>query len=52
MANSKDGQIHKDKYLDTCTEILTQKMLMYNMIYFSFYYEFCLLILKKKYMYI
>ena len=29
MANSKDGQGHKDKYLDT--KILSQEMLMCNM---------------------
>ena len=28
MANSKDGQGHKDKYLDTSSKILSQKMLM------------------------
>ena len=28
MANSKDGQGHKDKYLDTSTEILSQVMFM------------------------
>ena len=31
MANFKDGQGHKDKYLDTCTKILSQEMLMCNM---------------------
>ena len=31
MANSKDGQGHKDKYLDTSRKILSQEMLMYNM---------------------
>ena len=31
MANSKDGQGHKDKYLDTSKEILSQEMLMCNM---------------------
>ena len=31
MANSKDGQGHKDKYVDTCREILSQEMLMCNM---------------------
>ena len=28
MANSKDGQSHKDKYLDTSRKILSQEMLM------------------------
>ena len=31
MANSKDGQGHKDTYLDTNGKILCQEMLMYNM---------------------
>ena len=28
MANSKDGQGHKDKYLDTSRKILSREMLM------------------------
>ena len=31
MANSKDGQGHKDKYLDTSRKILSQEMLMFTM---------------------
>ena len=31
MANSKDGQGHKDRYLDTSSKILSQEMLMCNM---------------------
>ena len=31
MANSKDGQGHKDRYLDTSRKILSQEMLMCNM---------------------
>ena len=31
MANSKDGQGHKDKYLDTSRKILSQEMLICNM---------------------
>ena len=31
MTNSKDGQGHKDKYLDTSRKILSQEMLMCNM---------------------
>ena len=31
MANSKDGQGHKDKYLDPSRKILSQEMLMCNM---------------------
>ena len=31
MANSKDGQGHKDKYLDTSRKIVSQEMLMCNM---------------------
>ena len=31
MANSKDGQGHKDKYIDTSRKILLQEMLMCNM---------------------
>ena len=31
MANSKDGQGHKNKYLDTGRKILSQEMLMCNM---------------------
>ena len=30
MANSKDGQGHKDKYPDTSRKILLQEMLMCN----------------------
>ena len=30
MANSKDGQVHKDKYLNTSTKILSQEMLICN----------------------
>ena len=30
MANSKDGQGHKDKYPDTSRKILWQEMLMCN----------------------
>ena len=30
MANSKYGQCHKDKYLDTSTKVLSQEMLMFN----------------------
>ena len=31
MADSKYGQVHNDKYLDTSTNILSQKMLMCNL---------------------
>ena len=31
MTNSKDGQVHKDKYLDTSTKILSQEMIICNM---------------------
>ena len=31
MANSKDGQGHKDRYLDTSGKILSQEMLRCNM---------------------
>ena len=31
MANSKDGQGHKDKFVDTSKKILLQEMLMCNM---------------------
>ena len=31
MANSKDGQGHMDKYLDTSRKILSQELLIYNM---------------------
>ena len=30
MANSKDGQGHKDKYLHTSRKVLSQEMLMWN----------------------
>ena len=30
MANSRDGQIHKDKYFDTSRKILSQEMTMFN----------------------
>ena len=35
MANSKEGQDHKDKYFDTSRKILSQEMTMYNMEAFS-----------------
>ena len=31
MANSNEGQDHKDKYFDTSRKILSQEMTMYNM---------------------
>ena len=31
MANSKEGQDHKDKFFDTSRKILSQEMTMYNM---------------------
>ena len=31
MANSKEGQDHKDKYFDTSRKILSQEMTMCNM---------------------
>ena len=31
MANTNEGQDHKDKYFDTSRKILSQKMTMYNM---------------------
>ena len=31
MANSKDGQGHKDKDMDTSGKIFLREMLMYNM---------------------
>ena len=30
MANSNEGQDHKDKYFDTSRRILSQEMIMYN----------------------
>ena len=36
MANSKDVQGHKDKYLETSRKILQQEMLMCNMKAFIF----------------
>ena len=38
MANSKDGQGHNDKYLDTSRKILSQEMLMCNMKSSNIYY--------------
>ena len=35
MANSKEGQDHKDKYFDTSRKILSQEMTTYNMEAFS-----------------
>ena len=35
MANSNEGQYHKDKYFDTSRNILSQEMTMYNMEVFS-----------------
>ena len=31
LANSKDGQGHKDNYIDTSGKILLREMFMYNM---------------------
>ena len=31
MANSNEGQDHKDKYFDTSRKILSQEMTIYNM---------------------
>ena len=31
MANSKDGQVHKDKYLDTSIKIMSKEMFICNM---------------------
>ena len=36
MANSKDGQDHKDKYFDNSRNILSQEMNMCNMEAFFF----------------
>ena len=35
MANSNEGQDHKDKYFDTSRKILSQEITMYNMEAFS-----------------
>ena len=35
MANSNEGQDHKDKYLDTSRKFLSQEMTMYNIEAFS-----------------
>ena len=35
MANSNEGQDHKDKYFDISRKILSQEMTMYNMEAFS-----------------
>ena len=35
LANSNEGQDHKDKYFDTSRRILSQEMIMYNMKAFS-----------------
>ena len=35
MANSNEGQDHKDKYFDTSRNIMSQEMIMYNMGAFS-----------------
>ena len=35
MANSNEGQDHKDNYFDTSRNILSQEMIMYNMEAFS-----------------
>ena len=37
MANSNEGQDHKDKYFDTSRKILSQEMTMYNMEAFSIF---------------
>ena len=37
MANSNEGQDHKDKYFDTSRKILSQEMIMYNMEAFSIF---------------
>ena len=41
MANSNEGQDHKDKYFDTSRKILSQEMIMYNM------EAFCILSLRS-----
>ena len=38
MANSKDGQDHKDKYFDTSKKTLSQEMAMCNMEALIFYF--------------
>ena len=38
MANSKDGQDHKDKYFDTSKKTLSQEMAMCNMEVLIFYF--------------
>ena len=35
MANSNEGQDHKDKYFDTIKNILSQERIMYNIEAFS-----------------
>ena len=37
MANSNEGQDHKDNYFDTRRKILSQEMTMYNMEAFSIF---------------
>ena len=37
MANSNEGQDHKDKYFDTSRKILSQEITMYNMEAFSIF---------------
>ena len=37
MANSNEGQDHKDKYFDTSRKILSQETTMYNMEAFSIF---------------
>ena len=37
MANSNEGQDHKDKYFDTSRKLLSQEMTMYYMEAFSLF---------------
>ena len=38
MANSNEGQDHKEKYFDTSKKILSQEMTMYHMEAFSIWF--------------
>ena len=47
MANSKDGQDHKDKYSDTDRKILSQEMIMCNMMILMWNIEAIALTIQK-----
>ena len=50
MANSNEGQDHKDKYLDTIRKILSQEMTMCNMEVLVSYFSEVMTDVKKTFL--